>query len=1603
MERSKTLSKKLISLVLSLLMVLSCFSGLSLTAFAAPTCPNPSCGSTNVEPFDDTWECQDCGYIFNWVSGDDDPAEDGQLVGTVIKVGDTLTLDGDYIESTPGNSDEPKTNSYKLERMEYDDPRGWWFVFEEGGAFMVAGDETPEPDGFYVSGGNGTQSHPYTLALHYASAAPVTEWHIGDPINLGGKYYINDDQGAPSSYGFDRDVIVSEPVYETMYNQWIFENVIASNASEAYALYISLPTGKTASDVPTGFKVKSGDGTEASPYEFELVYAAAATAYAGLKNTTTVVHFDSKDWYLIEDNSTAVDAGTVTLLAKECVGASIFGGSSTYSGSTVEGVVNNYYTNSISTDAKAAVDGSGMFLLTTDQANAIKTANVDVLKCSKATGAESILWWLGSPCDPYNAACVYGDDGSIRDSGEIVERTLGVRPALKLDLSKVEFDSETKTFAVPAAVTEYPLWVGGVLVTSENMSGEGWNYAADTNTLTLNGATITGYGKDNFKRASIYYEGEAPFIIDVEGVNVVGKDDDDMLYSGIVSTSDKAPLLTIQGNGSLEVKGYENGIKNEQGNIVLAGGTINATGGSAGITGGYNNAVTISGGDITATSSRSGAGILLYGDDSAVTITNGTVKASSVSQYGYNAGIKAGTVSISGGTVEANAISNYEYKQEIYGIQAYDVITITGGEVTASGEIQAICGTVKNDIAGLGWTDVAGTTGQAAIATSTTGQSLSDYKKVYFTPHTHNFSYSVSGATITATCTADDCTLTDSRATLTIVAPTLTVYGGTGSAAATLDGLDAFNAATGLNVDAHSIVYWKAKIIEGVYKTDGNEPLAGAPTNAGNYLAKITVSNCIASVGYTIAKADPIANAPTGLTATFGQTLADVTITNPSGNTAGTWAWLNDTASVGNVVTPAATFKANFIPTDTANYNTVLNVDVTVTVGKANPTYTVPTGLEATYGDTLSSVTLPTGWSWVNGSQKVGNAETKTFKATYTPADTTNYNVVNNIDVTVTVNKADINPTVSITGWTYGQAANSPSVSGNTGDGHVKYTYAVKGSDEFSETVPTDANTYTVKATIAATTNYNGKTVTADFTIAKATPNLIAPKPSATYGDTLADATMTNHEQNVPGTWAWVDDTQSVGNAGENTFKATFTPDDTTNYNVVNNIDVTVTVNKADINPTVTLAGWTYGETANTPSVSGNTGNGTVTYTYAVKGSDEFSETVPTAVNDYTVKASIAATDNYKAGTATADFMVAKADIAPTVSIEGWTYGDEANKPSIDGNTGKGVVTYLYKEKGASDMSCIEEAPTQAGEYTVKAIIGETDNYNAGSATADFTIAKAKVTITANDKSSKREAALKELTCTLEGEIFEGDDLGVLVTTNAKAAVAGKYAIEVSYTENTNYDVTIVNGTYTVIDRITTTEKTNGKNKINSAIKATVNKNGSITAKWGAVANAQRFEIYAAYCDGGDYKKIKTVNGDVTSFDITKLGGKALNQKKSVKLYVVAYRKVNGNYEKIAQSVTMHVAGAKNTKQTNAKAITVKQDSFTLNVKKTATIKPTLVLQNSKKKAVEHVAKFRYQSTNTAVVTVDANGKITAVGKGTCTIYIFANNGKLKSVKVTVK
>ena len=60
------------------------------------------------------------------------------------------------------------------------------------------------------------------------------------------------------------------------------------------------------------------------------------------------------------------------------------------------------------------------------------------------------------------------------------------------------------------------------------------------------------------------------------------------------------------------------------------------------------------------------------------------------------------------------------------------------------------------------------------------------------------------------------------------------------------------------------------------------------------------------------------------------------------------------------------------------------------------------------------------------------------------------------------------------------------------------------------------------------------------------------------------------------------------------------------------------------------------------------------------------------------------------------------------------------------------------------------------------------------------------------------------------------------------------------------------------------------------------------------------------------------------------------------------------------------------------------------------------MVKPSGKKIKTH-RKLIYESSNTRVATVSKSGKIKAVSKGSCVIYVYAQDGKCQKVKVKVK
>lgn len=222
--------------------------------------------------------------------------------------------------------------------------------------------------------------------------------------------------------------------------------------------------------------------------------------------------------------------------------------------------------------------------------------------------------------------------------------------------------------------------------------------------VTLKNVTINGVDDKNYKWAGITCEGDAELIL--EGVNTVSEFYRD--YPGIYIAPEKT--LTIDGNGTLNTSseyhaGIGGGYRISCGNIVINGGTINATGSSAGIGGGYNDDresvitcgdITINGGNVTAAviGGSSGSGIGSgHSNGGNITITGGTVIATA---NRYSPGIGAsvsmngesscGDIIISGGNVTATG------GESASGIGTGNFakcgnITISGGNVTATGGV----------------------------------------------------------------------------------------------------------------------------------------------------------------------------------------------------------------------------------------------------------------------------------------------------------------------------------------------------------------------------------------------------------------------------------------------------------------------------------------------------------------------------------------------------------------------------------------------------------------------------------------------------------------------------------------------------------------------------------------------------------------------------------------------------------------------------------------------------------------------------------------------------------------------------------------------------
>ena len=179
---------------------------------------------------------------------------------------------------------------------------------------------------------------------------------------------------------------------------------------------------------------------------------------------------------------------------------------------------------------------------------------------------------------------------------------------------------------------------------------------------------------------------------------------------------------------------------------------------------------------------------------------------------------------------------------------------------------------------------------------------------------------------------------------------------------------------------------------------------AEAPKNAGTYMVTYKVKDenakYVGSVTYTFTIKKAQLNKPTASTTSFVYDGTSKGYSSFHDSDVFEFTGTNSATNVGNYsLTISLKDKNNY---EWKDEGTTTDVVINWSITQATPDYTVPTGLTGVKGNFLSSIELPYGFTWNNASELL-TAGTHTYKATYTPEDTTNYKVIDNIDITVVV------------------------------------------------------------------------------------------------------------------------------------------------------------------------------------------------------------------------------------------------------------------------------------------------------------------------------------------------------------------------------------------------------------------------------------------------------------------------------------------------------------------------------------------------------------------------------------------------------------------------
>ena len=849
------------------------------------------------------------------------------------------------------------------------------------------------------------------------------------------------------------------------------------------------------------------------------------------------------------------------------------------------------------------------------------------------------------------------------------------------------------------------------------------------------------------------------------------------------------------------------------------------------------------------------------------------------------------------------------------------------------------------------------------------------YKKGTLTvvDHVHNWSYTAQGGTITAFC-GNAATCDKATQTITLVAPTgsmvydgkvrsasidgsidgvttpeITYTGdcksaGTHTASISLDDAVAKvnftidKATVNVTADAKTRIYgeinpeltYKADtLVEGNSFSGNLATIANAVSPVGEY--DITIGTLSAGENYninftgaklTVVKAAaPDIQWPSAAALTYGQKLFESALTSSDAN--GTFAWKD-----GSIVPTVNNngYSVVFTPEDEQNYdytNVIREKTIAVTVGKATPDVTVPTGLTAIYGQTLADVALPNGWEWVNSNASVGDAGTHAFDAVFTPEDTSNYN----------------NRTENLTVDVEQKAVTEPAATGTYTYTGSEQTVVLTGVDNSCMTIDsgdkgTNAGSYEVEIILDSNHKWaDGSDGKVQWTIAKAKAAITVDTTSinVTYGETVS---LPNATANF-GTVTCNKTAADLVNAG--TYTVTYSVAGTGNYDG-DSVSITVTVNAKSITVAADAVSKTYGEA-----------DPVLTYTVVgMEGDDQLTGELKRVsgenVGNYAIEQNtLTAGSNYHLTYTGANLTInAKPITAADVALNGsLTYTGEEQTQAITVNEG---ITYEVSGNKATNVGNYE--------LTVKGI----DNYT-GEVKLSWTIKETAAKLTKNPVAKTltyngKAQTLVEAGSTNDGKLLYSLSENGTYTENVPTGMdAGEYTIWYYVEGDSNHSDTVKASVKVAIAKavLTVTAKDHsviyGDLPANNGVSYSGFVNGETTdVLGGELTYSYNYEQYG---DVGTYEIIPT-GLTATNYEVSFVNGELTVNAKSITAADVA---LNGSLtytgEEQTQAITVNegityeVSGNKATNVGNYELTVKGIDNYTGEVKLSWTIKET--------------------------------------------------------------